>query len=248
MDNFIEFLYSKFLQSDGASVEPKQDHMVFILDAEGENTQAQVDKALAAGASYVVVGGLGRQTSDKVILSKTPVLEALREVAIFHRSRHKRKVIAVTGGARQQEVINDLMDVLSQNYIVHTSKEQCNEVEVLLAILAIYPQVEVTIIGMQAQNLGDVAALCQLVKQQYGLVTQFENTHMEAEESLRAYSELLDYLRKTEGTPIINTNDPKQQNMARRFQNAILYSDEPSSHESQTSDLTVSVGKAFNIQ
>ena len=228
-------------------MEPKQGYLVFILENEGENTQAQVDKALAAGASYVVVGGLERQTSDKVIISKQPVLEALRELAIFHRSRHKRKVIAVTGGINQQAVIDELTRVLSQKYIVHNCTEQSDEVEVLLAILAIYPQVEVTIIGMQAQNLGDVAALCRLVKPQYGLVTKFENDFMDEEESLRAYSELLDYLRKTEGTPIINKNDPKQQNMARRFQNAILYSDEPSSHESQTSSLTDSVCRAFNI-
>ncbi|MEP1892170.1 MAG: Mur ligase family protein, partial [Cyclobacteriaceae bacterium] len=137
--------------------------------------------------------------------------------------------------------------VLSQKYIVHTSNEQSDEVEVLLAILAIYPQVEMTIIGMQAQSLGDVGGLCELLKPQYGLVTNFENASMEEEESLRAYSELLDYLRKTEGTPIINKDDPKQQNMARRFQNAILYSDKPSSHENQTSSLTDSVGRAFNI-
>lgn len=247
MDNFIEFLYSKFLQSEGVSVEPKQGYLVFILENEGENTQAQVGKALAAGASYVVVGGLERQTSDKVIISKHPVLDALRELAIFHRSRHKRKVIAVTGGINQQAVIDELTRVLSQKYIVHNCTEQSDEVEVLLAILAIYPQVEVTIIGMQAQNLGDVAALCRLVKPQYGLVTKFENDFMDEEESLRAYSELLDYLRKTEGTPIINKNDPKQQNMARRFQNVILYSDEPSSHESQASSLTDSVCRAFNI-
>jgi UDP-N-acetylmuramoyl-tripeptide--D-alanyl-D-alanine ligase len=222
MDNFIEFLYAKFLLSDGVSVEPKPNFMVFVLQV-GEEGESQVTQALQAGASYVVVENPKDFSSESVISTQIPVVEALRKLTVFHRNRYKRSMMVISGGYNQEKALEDFESVLAPYSIVHASAPEAGEIEAMLAVLSIYPQVEIAIVCLKADTLGDITSRCEWLKPQYGIVTAFEDKQMSEAQSLRAYSELLDYLLKNNGVPILNQNDLKQQNMIRRFSDSILF-------------------------
>ncbi|MFT6867662.1 MAG: UDP-N-acetylmuramoyl-tripeptide--D-alanyl-D-alanine ligase [Cyclobacteriaceae bacterium] len=231
MDNFIEFLYSKFLQSDGVSIDTRsigQDNLFFALKGPNFNGNKYAPQALEKGAAFAVVDEIEFVTDPRIILSPISCLDALQQLAIFHRSRFKRKVLAITGSNGKTTTKEIMARVLAEKYIVHATKGNLNNhLGVPLTILDIYPQVEIAIIEMGANHVGEIAALCQIANPGYGLITNIGEAHTETfggiEGVLRGKSELFDYLRKTGGTPFINTMDHRLENMTKRFEEPILF-------------------------
>jgi UDP-N-acetylmuramoyl-tripeptide--D-alanyl-D-alanine ligase len=96
-----------------------------------------------------------------------------------------------------------------------------------LTVLGIHPQVEVAIIEMGANKVGDIKELCDIADPSHGLITNIGKAHLEGfggiEGVLRGKSELFDHIRKNGGTVFINSRQPKLQNMAKRFDSAITF-------------------------
>ncbi len=234
MDNFIEFLYSKFLQSDGVSIDTRsisQDNLFFALKGPNFNGNKYALQALRNGAAFAVVDEAEFVTDPRIILSPISCVDALQKLAIFHRSRFKRKVLAITGSNGKTTTKELIARVLAKKYIVHATKGNLNNhLGVPLTILDINPQVEVAIIEMGANHVGEIAALSQIADPDLGLITNIGEAHTETfggiEGVLRGKSELFDYLRKTGGKPFINISDPRLVNMVKRFEQPFIFPNE----------------------
>ncbi|RED99566.1 UDP-N-acetylmuramoyl-tripeptide--D-alanyl-D-alanine ligase [Marinoscillum furvescens] len=230
MENFIEYLYSKFLQSDGVSIDTRtieQDNLFFALKGPNFDANKYASQALEKGAAFAVVDDEQYATDPRIILAED-CEKALQDLAIFHRSRYKRKLLAITGSNGKTTTKELVNRVLSKKYITHATKGNLNNhLGVPLTLLHIHPQVEVAIIEMGANHVGEIAELCRMANPNYGLITNIGEAHTEyfggIEGVLRGKSELFDHLRKTDGKPFINQQDHRLSNMAKRFDQPTLF-------------------------
>lgn len=230
MKNFIEFLYSKFLLSDGVSIDTRtinKDNLFFALKGPNFNANKYAEKALEMGAAYAVVDDEAYVTDDRMVLVDDTE-RALQELAIFHRSRFKRPVLAITGSNGKTTTKELINRVLSEKYVTHaTVGNYNNHLGVPLTLLHIHPQVEVAIIEMGANHVGEIAQLCMFANPTHGLITNIGEAHTElfggVEGVLRGKSELFEHLRKTGGIAFINVNDFRLENMSRRFTDPVLF-------------------------
>jgi UDP-N-acetylmuramoyl-tripeptide--D-alanyl-D-alanine ligase len=89
--------------------------------------------------------------------------------------------------------------------------------------------VEISIIEMGANRVGDIAELCSYANPTHGLITNIGDAHSETfggrEGIIRGKSELFDHLRKTGGKVFINMKDEVLSNMKKRFTEPVLYPD-----------------------
>ncbi len=233
MGDFIEFLYSRFLLSNGVSIDTRtieEGNLFFAISGPNFNANEFAAQALEKGASYAVVDDEAYVSDDKILLAAN-ALTALQELARFHRSRFKRPVFAITGSNGKTTTKELITNVLSGKYIVHSTKGNYNNhIGVPLTLLHIHPQVEIAIIEMGANHVGEIGVLSELASPTHGMITNIGHAHTEGfggfEGVIRGKSELFDYLRKNDGKVFINMNDPVLSNMAKRFEDPHCFPDE----------------------
>ncbi len=235
MDFEVEFLYSKFLQSNGVSIDTRtleEGNLFFGLKGPNFNGNKYAEKALKLGASFAIIDDPAYQRGDKTVLVEDS-LTALQQLATFHRSRFKRPVIGLTGSNGKTTTKELINAVLRQKYITHaTSGNLNNHIGVPLTLLHIHPQVEIAIIEMGANAVGEIAELCTFSRPTHGLITNIGKAHIEGfggvEGIIRGKSELYDFLNKNAGEVFINTDDPALKNMAKRFDHPYILPSEGS--------------------
>ncbi|MEM0939950.1 MAG: UDP-N-acetylmuramoyl-tripeptide--D-alanyl-D-alanine ligase [Bacteroidota bacterium] len=250
MEDFIEFLYSRFLLSEGVSIDTRtiqKDHLFFAINGPNFNANQFAEQALEKGASYAVVDEEAYVTNDRIILTENG-LQALQELATFHRSRFKKPVIGITGSNGKTTTKELIARVLAKKYIVHATKGNYNNhIGVPLTLLHIHPQVEIAIIEMGANHVGEIASYCRMAKPTHGLITNIGRAHTETfggiEGVIRGKSELFDFLKKTNGVTFINNQDSVLSNMAKRFNTSILYPDSKFKLTGSSPSLKVKLGE-----
>lgn len=248
MADFIEFLYSRFLLSNGVSIDTRtieKDNLFFAISGPNFNANEFAEEALKKGASYAVVDDASYVTDDRIILTEN-CLAALQELALFHRLRFKRPVIAITGSNGKTTTKELLTRVLAEKYIVHATKGNYNNhIGVPLTLLDIHPQVEIAIIEMGANHVGEIASYCEIARPSHGFITNIGRAHTETfggiEGVIRGKSELFDYLRKSNGQVFINKLDSVLSNMLKRFESPIVFPSDNFKLTSSTPKLTISM-------
>ena len=97
----------------------------------------------------------------------------------------------------------------------------------ILTILTLQKDIEIAIIEMGANKLGDINELCHIAEPTHGIITNIGKAHTEGfggfEGVVRGKSELYHWLIQNKGTVFINSEDPILMNMSKRFENPILY-------------------------
>ncbi len=233
MADFIEFLYSRFLLSDGVSIDTRtiqKDNLFFAINGPNFNANQFAEDALKKGASYAVVNDESYVTDDRIILAEDG-LKALQELASFHRSRFKRPVLGITGSNGKTTTKELIQRVLSEKYTVYATKGNYNNhIGVPLTLLHIHPQVEIAIIEMGANHVGEIASYCEVARPTHGLITNIGRAHTETfggiEGVIRGKSELFDFIRKSDGVAVINMQDSVLSNMSKRFESPVLFPDQ----------------------
>lgn len=230
MENFIEFLYSKFLLSDGVSTDTRtieKGNLFFALSGPNFNGNQYAEEALKKGASFAVIDDPKYAVNDQFIVADDSLV-ALQELAKFHRSRFKRPVFALTGSNGKTTTKELVRRVLGKKYdVLATEGNLNNQIGVPLTLLKIHPQVELAIIEMGASKVGDIAELCEFANPTHGLITNIGHAHTATfggiEGVLRGKSELFDHLRRTGGMAFINQLDPALGHMKKRFADSRAY-------------------------
>ena len=103
MENFKEFLYSKFLQSTGVSTDTRTlSQGAFFFGINGPNFKGAkyAAHALSKGASYAIIDDPEFVNDERIIFCENTLL-ALQELARFHRNLFQKPVIALTGSNRK---------------------------------------------------------------------------------------------------------------------------------------------------
>jgi len=156
------------------------------------------------------------------------VLEALQKLARHHRDQLTIPFIGLTGSNGKTTSKELLQIVLSKKYRTLATKGNLNNhIGVPLTILSIDSSVEVAIIEMGANHVGEIALLCSIANPTHGFITNIGKAHIGTfggfENIIRGKSELYQHLIQQNGFVFINSQNPILANMAKRFKNPLFY-------------------------
>ena len=226
----IQDLYKSFVSSTGISTDTRKiepGNIFFALKGPNFNANEFAQKALSAGASFAVVDEKKFATSSKTILVDN-ALHTLQELANYHRQKLKIPILGITGSNGKTTTKELIKTVLSVKYKCQATQGNLNNhIGVPLTILSLEKDIEIAIIEMGANKLGDINELCHIAEPTHGIITNIGKAHTEGfgnfEGVLRGKSELYNWLIKHRGTVFINSGDAILMNMSKRFEKPILF-------------------------
>jgi UDP-N-acetylmuramoyl-tripeptide--D-alanyl-D-alanine ligase len=230
MNTPTEILYDKFLGSGKIATDTRQitpGSVFFALKGPKYNANLFAAEALDKGASYAVVDEKEYVKNERILLVDDG-LKALQLLAQHHRRQLSIPVLGLTGSNGKTTTKELLQVVLQKKYkTLSTAGNLNNHIGVPLTILSIDPGIELAVIEMGANHLGEIAALCEIAQPTHGLITNIGKAHMGTfggfENIIRAKSELFQYLIDHEGQVFINSQNPILKNMAKRFKHPLFY-------------------------
>lgn len=226
----IEELYEKYLQTRSVSTDTRQiknGSIFFALRGEKFNGNEFASQALEKGASVAVIDDPAAQSGDATVLVDD-VLRTLQDLASHHRRKLNIPVVGLTGSngkTTSKELVNA---VLSKKFRTYATKGNLNNhIGVPLTILSIDESIEMAVIEMGANHLGEIALLCTISQPTHGFITNIGKAHIGTfggfENIIRAKSELYQYLLQHNGTVFINSQNEILANMAKRFKDPVMY-------------------------
>jgi UDP-N-acetylmuramoyl-tripeptide--D-alanyl-D-alanine ligase len=226
----IRNLYQKYTASGMVSTDTRKitpGSIFFALRGDNFNANEFAQEALDKGAAYAVVDDEKYATRDRIITVKNS-LEALQQLARHHRNQLTIPIIGLTGSngkTTSKELVNA---VLSKKFKTFATKGNLNNhIGVPLSVLSIDSSVEIAVIEMGANHLGEIAHLCTIANPTHGFITNIGKAHIGTfggfENIIRGKSELYQHLITTQGVVFINSQDAILRNMAKRFKNPLFY-------------------------
>ena len=244
----IEQLYKIFLQHNSIQTDTRKlqpGDLFFALKGPNFNGNSFAEKAIAAGAAYVVIDEKEFQIPGKTILVDD-VLSALQKLANHHRKQFDSlsrqggiPFIAITGSNGKTTTKELIHAVLSTTFKTFTTEGNLNNhIGVPLTLLKIKQDAEMAVIEMGANHLEEIAGYCEIAQPTYGLITNCGKAHLEgfgSEEGVRkGKGELFDYLRNNNGTAFIMSDYNYLQEMSHGISNKIKYG----THDAEITGIT----------
>jgi UDP-N-acetylmuramoyl-tripeptide--D-alanyl-D-alanine ligase len=226
----IESLYKIYRQFPSVQTDSrnlKKDEIFFALKGPNFDGNLFAKKALEQGAAYVVVDE-EPDFEDHRIIKVNDVLETLQQLGKHHREQFSIPFIAITGSNGKTTTKELIHEVLSTTYKTYTTKGNLNNhIGIPLTILKIKTDAEMAVIEMGANHLHEIEGYCVYAKPLYGLITNIGKAHLEGfggvENIKKGKGELFDYLRNTNGTAFVNTDDPAVFDLRKKVGKAIFY-------------------------
>jgi UDP-N-acetylmuramoyl-tripeptide--D-alanyl-D-alanine ligase len=211
----MESLYQLFLDAWRVCTDSRQvqkGDLFFALQGENFDGNAFAFEALKKGAHAVVIDNPEYFTKPGETFLVDDVLEALQQLATYHRDKLKIPIIAITGSNGKTTTKELLTAVLQEKYKVCATRGNLNNhIGVPLTLLSIKATHEIAVVEMGANHVGEIGFLCDIAKPNYGIITNIGKAHLEGfggfEGVKRAKSELYRYLEAHQGTAFISQKD-----------------------------------------
>ncbi len=194
-----------------------KDSLFFALKGETFNGNEFAVKALESGAAYSIVDEKeiiekNAIYSERLILVPN-VLEALQQLARFHRLQYHIPVIGLTGTNGKTTTKELITSVLRKRYnVVATEGNFNNHIGVPLSLLKINSQTQAAVIEMGASAPGEIKALVNIVCPVFGLITNVGKAHLlgfgSFEGVKKTKGELYDNLLEHRKIAFVNIDNP----------------------------------------
>ncbi|WP_165171152.1 UDP-N-acetylmuramoyl-tripeptide--D-alanyl-D-alanine ligase [Adlercreutzia sp. ZJ242] len=211
---------------DSREIEPGW--LYVALSGERVDGHDFVAAALRAGArAALVCDALDRETRLLAREMGASVIEvpntysAVTDLAREWRGHLRGRVVALTGSTGKTTTKNLVRDVVrAGRSVVATKANQNNELGVPRTLLAADPETECVVVEMGMRGLGQIAQLCEVVRPEWGIVTNVGESHIELlgsrENIARAKAELLEALPAGVGRAFLNAADDFAASIAER--------------------------------
>lgn len=218
----IHQIYSLFRQFPHVITDSRKasaNSIFFALKGDNFNGNRFAESALQNGCGYAVIDEEKYYKGENYILVKE-ALASLQELAAHHRQKLKIPFIAITGSNGKTTTKEVIKSILSKKYkALATEGNLNNHIGVPLTILSITNEIEIAVIEMGANHIGEIAMLCEIAQPDYGLITNIGKAHLgefgSFENVVKTKTELFDYIRIKNGKVFINSeNDLLMKNVS----------------------------------
>lgn len=219
------------ISTDSRNISP--DSLFFALKGPRFNGNRYAKQALEAGAAYAIVDEEAYASDTRCILVPD-VLNALQNLAWYHRNQFEIPVVGITGSNGKTTTKELLHSVLSQQFRTLATKGNLNNhIGVPLTVLRINRDTELAIIEMGANHLKEIAMLCSIARPSHGLITNIGKAHLEGfgsiEGVMQAKKELYDSLAINNGHAFVLADSERLRSMAADLRQITWYGKESSS-------------------
>ncbi len=207
-----------------------QNGNVFIaLKGENFDGHAFVEKACEAGAAGVIISdekAAQKAAAGVSVFLVSDTLQALEDLAHFHRMRFHIPVIGITGSNGKTTTKDMTASVLASRFrVCATQKNFNNEIGLSMTLLSMTKETEVCVVEMGMRGFGQIAELCRIASPTIGIVTNVGTSHIGILGSqaniAKAKAELIEAL-PADGTAILNGDDPYVKAMADHFAGKVI--------------------------
>jgi UDP-N-acetylmuramoyl-tripeptide--D-alanyl-D-alanine ligase len=211
----IESLYEKYLVCGSVSTDTRKiEPGVLFIALTGKNFNGNLfaREALEKGASYAVIDDPAFALDDRYLVVEN-TLVALQQLARHHRRQLSIPFIGI-GGSNGKTTTKELIHaVLKQRYRTYATKGNLNNyIGVPLTLLAIDGSIEMAVIEMGADRVGEMTELLAICEPTHGLITNIGKEHLETFGGLEGVKqgegELYDFLSESRGIAFINSREP----------------------------------------
>jgi UDP-N-acetylmuramoyl-tripeptide--D-alanyl-D-alanine ligase len=213
------------VSTDTRSIEPNS--VFFALKGDKFDGNRFAAEALDKGASFAVIDDPLVANDERFFLVKD-VLTALQQLARHHRQQLSIPVIGLTGSNGKTTSKELVYAVLSRKFKTFATKGNLNNhIGVPLSVLSIDSTIEIAVIEMGANHVGEIASLCAIANPTHGFITNIGKAHIGTfggfDNIIRGKSELYQHLIQNGGRMFINSQNRILANMAWRFSNPLFY-------------------------
>jgi UDP-N-acetylmuramoyl-tripeptide--D-alanyl-D-alanine ligase len=223
-------LYSLFLACGQVSTDTRSvvaGSLFFALRGDRFDGNRFAGEALEKGARWAVIDNPDFEVAGRTILV-SDTLDALQALARTHRARLKIPVIGLTGSNGKTTSKELLRAVLQKKFRTFATPGNLNNhIGVPLSLLAVDQSMEMAVIEMGANHVGEIARLSDIAQPTHGFITNIGKAHIGTfggfENIVRGKSEMFQYLREHGGVVFVNSQNPLLANMAKRFKNPVFY-------------------------
>jgi len=213
----IEKIVTLFRQHSGISTDTrklKKGNLFFALSGENFNGNRFAAEALEKGAAAVIVDDpefVPENDSRYILVENT--LNALQELAKFHRQQFDIPILAITGTNGKTTTKELCAAVLSSEKIIcFTQGNFNNHIGVPLTLLSIQEETTMVLVEMGANHPGEIATLCEIAQPTHGLITNIGKAHLEGfgdfQGVINTKNELYQFLKNNAGTVFVNKDNP----------------------------------------
>ncbi|MDG2396235.1 MAG: UDP-N-acetylmuramoyl-tripeptide--D-alanyl-D-alanine ligase [Flavobacteriaceae bacterium] len=232
----IEKLYTAYLNSSKVCTDTRKISkgvIFFCIKGPKYDGNKFALEAFNSGAKYIVVDNPKYFVKNSKFFLVNNSISTIQDLAIYHRSKIKTKIIAITGSNGKTTTKELLLSVLSIKYDTTATKGNLNNhIGVPLTILNFKNTTEFGIVEMGANHLGEINLLCKIADPNFGYITNFGKAHLEGfgsfDSIIKGKSELYEYIIRKNGTIFINGDD-KHQIKYQKKSNSYTFSKEGSS-------------------
>lgn len=213
------------ISTDTRTVKPGD--LFVALIGERFNGHDFLTKAVASGAAGLVVQDVCPAGPLKLpVITVGNTLNALQNIARFHRLRYSIPVIAITGSNGKTTTKDMTAAILaSRRSVLKTQANYNNEIGLPLTLLNLTEKHEAAVVEMGMRGLGEIKELAGIALPTVGVITNVGETHMELLGSLdniaAAKAELVEAI-PPEGLIVLNADNPYVLAMAGKARGRVL--------------------------
>ena len=208
----IEKLYQCFLKSTGVATDTRKidnGKLFFALKGENFNGNSFAKQAKELGAIISVIDEPQYESENTFLVKDS--LQALQDLANYHRQKTNIKVLGITGSNGKTTCKELVSRVLSKKFKVSATLGNLNNhIGVPLTILSWPKDTEFAVVEMGANHQKEIEMLCNIAMPNYGVITSIGKAHIEGfggvEGVIKGKGELFDYLSKHHGLAFVNQN------------------------------------------
>ena len=215
----METLYQLFKKCSGVTTDSRaitEGSMFFALKGESFDGNDFAVQALEKGARVAVVDraslqGVKAGKGECYLVENA--LEALQNLAAYHRRQFNIPVIGITGTNGKTTTKELVSAVMSRKFeTVYTKGNLNNHIGVPLTLFGLNAKTRAAVIEMGASAPGEIATLVRIAQPTCGLITNVGKAHIlgfgSFEGVKQTKGELYDYLRQSGGLAFYNADNP----------------------------------------
>ncbi len=213
----LDKIVTLFRKCSGISTDTRKlenGSLFFALSGENFNGNHFASEAIEKGAAVAIVDDpkFVPENDDRYILVEN-TLNALQELAKFHRQQFDIPILAITGTNGKTTTKELCAAVLSSEKSICSTKGNFNNhIGVPLTLLNINHKTEAVIVEMGANHPGEIAKLCEIAQPTHGLITNIGKAHLEGfgdfQGVINTKNELYQFLKNNTGTVFVNKDNP----------------------------------------
>lgn len=172
---------------DSRSYFDPETSLFFALEGKQHDGHNYIDELYQKGLRYFVVNTTfnNKELKDAVFIVVDNTLEALQQLALFHRKQFDIPTIAITGSNGKTIIKEWLYHYLRNDYnIVRSPKSYNSQVGVPLSLFEIKKEHTLAIFEAGISKPGEMEKLEKLILPNYGILSNIGTSHLENFESI----------------------------------------------------------------